>query len=277
MRDNRGVHKPRLIATDVDGTLLDPAELLTERTLKALHGAVHDGVPVVLVSGRPPRWLAPVAQLAGLTGYAVCSNGAVLYDAGADEVLRLRGLAPDILHATAEALEVVLPGCRFGAERVGNSAFDDGLLRFVSERGYHNPWGDAEEMVAPRTQVLAEPAVKLLVSDPQRSSDAMADAARAVLGSDVDVTFSTGGGLIEIAHHSATKATGLAEIASRLGIPVEDTLTFGDMPNDIEMLRWAGHSVAVANAHPLVHEIADETTASNSEDGVAQILERWFT
>jgi len=270
------VYKPRMIATDVDGTLLAPDELLTERTRKALHGAVDDGVPVVLVSGRPPRWLAPVAEQAGLTGYAVCSNGAVLYDVGADEVLRIRGLESETLHRAAEALATALPGCRFGAERVGGSAYDEATVRFLSERGYHNPWGDVDEMVAPRTEVLADPAVKLLVSDPNRTSDAMAAAARAVLDSDVDVTFSTGGGLIEIAHHSATKATGLAEISERLGVAAEDVVAFGDMPNDIEMLRWAGHGVAVANAHPSVHDTADDTTAPNSEEGVAQTLERWF-
>src|SRR5699024_7895072 len=109
VRDNGAVHKPQLIATDVDGTLLGPDERLTARTCDALAGAVRDGVPVVLVSGRPPRWLAPVAQRAGLTGYAVCSNGAVLYDVGADEVLELRGLESEHLNAVAKTLATALP------------------------------------------------------------------------------------------------------------------------------------------------------------------------
>src|SRR5699024_10878489 len=152
-----------------------------ERTRKALHCAVDDGVPVVLVSGRPPRWLAPVAELAGLTGYAVCSNGAVLYDVGADEVLGIRGLEPGTLHRAAEAWATALPGCRFGAGRVARSAYADARVRCRSGRGYHNPWGDVDEMVASRADGLAEPAVKLLVSDPNRTSDTMAAAARAVL------------------------------------------------------------------------------------------------
>lgn len=270
------MHKPQLIATDVDGTLLGPDERLTARTCDALAGAVRDGVPVVLVSGRPPRWLAPVAQRAGLTGYAVCSNGAVLYDVGADEVLELRGLESEHLNAVAKTLANALPSSKLGAERVGTSARDGAVRRFVSEPGYYNPWGDSEELIASRADVLAEPAVKLLVSDPRMSSDAMADAAHAALDGSVDVTFSTGGGLIEIARHGVTKATGLADIAERLGITAEGTIAFGDMPNDVTMLRWAGHAVAVANAHPTVHEAANETTAPNSEDGVAQVLERWF-
>lgn len=270
------VHKPQLIATDVDGTLLGPDELLTSRTRGALAGAVRDGVPVVLVSGRPPRWLAPVARRAGLTGYAVCSNGAVLYDVGADEVLELHGLEPEHLRTVAKTLTTALPDAKLGAERVGTSALDGDVRRFVSEPGYYNPWGDSEELIVSRADVVADPAVKLLVSDPRMSSDAMAAAALAALDGSVDVTFSTGGGLIELARPGVTKATGIADIAARLGVAADSTIAFGDMPNDVAMLRWAGHSVAVANAHPAVHEAADETTAPNSEDGVAQVLERWF-
>ena len=270
------MRKPQLIATDVDGTLLGPKERLTTRTRNAVTSAVQGEVPVVLVSGRPPRWLAPVAELAGLTGYAVCSNGAVLYDIGADEVLELHGLDPEFLHTVAATLDRALPDCRIGAERVGTHALDHEVRRFVSEPGYHNPWGDPEEHVAERADVLAHTAVKLLVSDPRMTSDAMAHAARAALDGSVDVTFSTGGGLIEIAKHGITKATGLAEVAGRFGVPAEGTIAFGDMPNDVLMLRWAGHGVAMANAHPSVREAADEITAPNSEDGVAQVLERWF-
>src|SRR5699024_2292304 len=223
-----------------------------------------------------PRGLRQWGVQTGLPVSAACPNCAVLYAAGADKGLRSRGLQPQALHRAAASLEAALPGCGFGAERVGHSAYDHGAVRFVSERGYHNPWGDPDETLTPRADVLAAPAVKLLASDPERTSDEMATAARAVLDTDFDVTFSTGGGLIEISHHHATKATGLADIVARLGIPAADAVAFGDMPNDIAMLRWAGHGIAVANAHPSVHANADAATAANSEDGVAQALERWF-
>jgi HAD superfamily hydrolase (TIGR01484 family) len=108
------------------------------------------------------------------------------------------------------------------------------------------------------------------------TSDEMARAARAVLDESFDITFSAGGGLIELAAHGITKATGLAEVAERFDVPVERVIAFGDMPNDLDMLRWAGHGVAMANAHPAVREVADEITGPNGEDGVAQVLERWF-
>ncbi|WP_199430802.1 HAD family hydrolase [Qaidamihabitans albus] len=271
------MEKPRLVASDVDGTLLSPLERLTDRTIDVVGRAVDDGVPVLLVSGRPPRWIPAVAEQAGLTGYAVCANGAVLYDIGDDRVLDVHGLLdPVLLNDVAEALEHALPGCRLAAERIGRSAIDPDVQHFVIEPHYSNPWGDGEGSTAPRAEILGHPAVKLLVSHGRMTSDEMARAARAALGGAVDITFSSGGGLIELAARGVTKATGLAEVGRRLGVDAEHTIAFGDMPNDLEMLRWAGHGVAVANAHPDVLDAADEVTAPNSEDGVAQVLERWF-
>ncbi|MFF5991468.1 HAD family hydrolase [Prauserella flavalba] len=271
------MERPRLIASDVDGTLLSNATHLSDRTVDVVGRAVGDGVPVVLVTGRPPRWIPQVAEQAGLTGYAVCANGAILYDIGADRVLDVHGLLdPVLLSDVADALDRAIPGCRLAAERVGTHAVDRDMKNFVIETDYRNPWGDGEGAVVPRAEVLGHAAVKLLVSHSKMTSDAMAEAARSVLDGTVDVTFSSGGGLIELAAHGITKATGLAEVAQRLRADSEGTIAFGDMPNDIEMLRWAGHGVAMANAHPVVLEAADEVTAPNSEDGVAQVLERWF-
>lgn len=275
--DNDGVEKPQLIASDVDGTLLDTFERLSARTIAVVRRASEDGVPVVLASGRPPRWIPAVAQAAGLTGYAVCANGAVLYDVGADRVVDVHGLLqPVLLVEVVAELEKALPGCGFGAERIGDRAIDPRVRNLVIDLGYRNPWGDREGIRSPRAEVIGRPAVKLLVSHPRMRSDEMAAAAGAVLGSSVDITFSAGYGLIEVAAHGITKASGLAAVADRLGVPPERTIAFGDMPNDVEMLRWAGHGVAMANAHPAVLAVADEITGPNTEDGVAQILERWF-
>jgi HAD superfamily hydrolase (TIGR01484 family) len=272
------VEKPQLIASDVDGTLLSTLEDITPRTKSVIRRATEAGVPFVLVSGRPPRWIPPVAQAAGLTGYAVCANGAILYDIGLDEVVAVHGLLdPLLLHDVAAALETAIPGCRLAAERIGTSAVDPDVTNFAIEPDYHNPWGDGGEgKMSPRAEVLGHPAVKLLVSKRGMSSGEMATAARAVLDGAVDITYSANFGLIEVAAHGITKATGLAEVAERYGVAPARTIAFGDMPNDLEMLQWAGHGVAMANAHPDLLAVADEITAPNSEDGVAQVLERWF-
>ena len=100
--------------------------------------------------------------------------------------------------------------------------------------------------------------------------------AREVVGDQLQVTFSTGSGLLELSAPGVDKASGLATVADHLGVDRDDVITFGDMPNDVPMLRWAGHGVAMANAHPEALAVADEVTAPNDEDGVALVLERWF-
>nr|WP_244194644.1 HAD family hydrolase [Amycolatopsis niigatensis] len=271
------VEKPRLIASDVDGTLLGPSEQVTPRTVAVVQRILAGDVPFVLCTGRPPRWIAPIAEPLGLTGYAVCANGAVLLDIGTDSVVAVHGeLKPKLLHDLASALDKALPGCRLAAERISTGSVDHELRNFVIEPEYHNPWGDEESRTAPRAEVLGKTAIKLLVSRRGMTSEEMAEAASAVLDGAVDVTYSSSGGLIELSAHGVTKATGLADIAERFDVPQSSVIAFGDMPNDVEMLQWAGHGVAMANGHPAVLAVADEITGPAAEDGVAQVLERWF-
>ncbi|MBP2321648.1 Cof subfamily protein (haloacid dehalogenase superfamily) [Kibdelosporangium banguiense] len=267
------MQKPGLIASDVDGTLLDVTEQVSARTAAVVTRVTAAGTPFVLVSGRPPRWIPSVAEQAGLTGYAVCANGAVLYDIGADRVLSAYTLDPVTLHDVANALREVLPGMAVATERYNpNGTLDS----FVAEHDYISPWGDADKLAKPRAEVLGHEAVKLLVRHDRMTSEEMAAVAIPVLRGSVNMTFSTSRGLIEVSKLGVTKATGLAEAAKLFSVDVADVVAFGDMPNDIPMLEWAGHGVAMANGHPDVLAVADEIAAANSQDGVAQVLERWF-
>ncbi|WP_308282955.1 HAD family hydrolase [Pseudonocardia nigra] len=267
---------PRLVATDVDGTLLDPDERVSPRAAAVIGRLVEAGAGFVLVTGRPPRWIPPVVAQLGVGRLAVCANGSVLYDAVTDEVVWARTLDPATLADLAEAAATALPGCGLAVERVGSRAFDGAGAQFVAEPDYRHAWPDADNDVAPRSELLSRPAVKLLVRSPRLSSDAMVAALAPVVGDAADLTFSHPRGLVEISPPSVTKATGLAEVAQQHGVEAADVIAFGDMPNDLEMLRWAGHGVAMGNAHPALLEVADEVTASNGEDGLALVLERWF-
>jgi Cof subfamily protein (haloacid dehalogenase superfamily) len=272
------VQAPRLVATDVDGTLLDPDDRVTPRAAAVIDKVVAAGVGFVLVTGRPPRWIPPVTAQLGAARLAVCANGGVLYDAVADEVLWIRALEPAALAELSELASATLPGCGLGVERVevGAGAFDDAASQFVAEPDYLHAWPSADHQRADRPELLSRPAVKMLVRCPQLSSDAMLAALAPVLGEVADLTFSHPRGLVEISPPRVTKASGLAEVAVELGVAAADVVAFGDMPNDLEMLRWAGHGVAMGNAHPVLLEVADEVTASNAEDGLALVLERWF-
>lgn len=274
------VHRPELVASDVDGTLLDPLERITERTGRMIQAVVAAGVPFVLVSGRPPRWIPPVSDAAGLTGYAVCANGATVYDIGKDEVLSVRGLDPVQLGDIVHAVSAALPEIAVSTERtdIGSPLNES----YAMETEFQNPWGDPhgiESVATPltRAEVLGKTATKLLIRHRGMTSDRLAAAVREVLGdAPVELTYSSNQGLLEVSAAGVTKASGLAWVCERIGVPAEKVVAFGDMPNDVPMLRWVGHGVAMANAHPDLLAVADETTAPNSEDGVAQVLERWF-
>ncbi|HEY0638823.1 MAG TPA: HAD family hydrolase [Pseudonocardiaceae bacterium] len=270
------MQRPGLVACDIDGTLLDATTRASRRTVDVVARVVAAGVPFVLVTGRPPRWVPPVVGEIGHAGLAVCANGAVLYDAAADRVLAASTLDPVTLRDLATALASALPGAMLAAERIGATALPRDE-EFLAETGYAHPWPSPETPFAPRDELLGHPAVKLLVRHPGMTSEAMAEAANAVLAGEVGITFSTSKGLLELSAPGVSKATGLAGVAERFGVAQEDVIAFGDMPNDLPMLSWAGHGVAMANAHPSVLDGADEVTAPNSEDGVALVLERWFS
>lgn len=276
-RDARSVGAPRLVATDVDGTLLGDDDEISARTADVIARLVAGGVAFALVTGRPPRWIPPIrAKLPdGLVRWCVCANGAVLYDAIADEVLDARTLDPDAVNAVASTATELFPGCGLGIERVGTATtgtFDE----FLAEPGYVHAWGESDAGPATRDELLARPVTKLLIRAPELSSEQMMRGLVPRVGDVADLTFSHPGGLVEASAPGVSKATGLSVLAERLGVHAADVVAFGDMPNDREMLGWAGRGVAMGNAHPELLTLADEVTAPNSSDGIAEVLERWF-
>ncbi|SDP93125.1 hypothetical protein SAMN04487905_11427 [Actinopolyspora xinjiangensis] len=270
------MRRPRLVASDVDGTLLDPAERVTERTARNARGVHESGTPFVLVTGRPPRWIPRIVAGLGVAGTVVCSNGAVVYDAAADRVLHSTSIDPIALRDVTGELREALPGCSFGVERSTNGAHDRLDQQFIAESSFHRCWPNPDLRVAPPDELVGMPAVKLLVMHERMTSAEMAVAAAELVGGRLQVTYSTGAGLLELSAPGTNKAAGLARVAEDLSVEPSDVIAFGDMPNDIPMLEWAGHGVAVGNAHPDVRQIADEVTAGNHADGVATVLERWW-
>ncbi|HEY5857412.1 MAG TPA: HAD family hydrolase [Aldersonia sp.] len=269
--------KPALVASDVDGTLIDEDEKVSARTKSVVASIVSDGVPFVLATGRPPRWIAPVVDGLGFAPLAVCGNGAVLYDSAADRVLSAHILDVETLNWVAELAYRTLPGCGLAAERIGESAHDAATPQFVSAPDYEHAWLNPDNTEVSLDEVLAAPAIKLLIRLRDAASEQMRAALAPLVGGRADITYSTNNGLIEISAPGVTKASGLRELAERMGISdLTGAVAFGDMPNDVPMLELAGHGVAMRNAHPDALAAADEITAGNDEDGVAQVLERWW-
>lgn len=268
--------KPKMVATDVDGTLIDHDERVTARTKAAVAALISDGVPFVLATGRPPRWIDPVVDGLGYAPLCVCGNGAVIYDSAADRVLASRTLDVDTLAWIADLAERALPGCGLAAERVGASAHDAVTPQFVSSPEYEHAWLNPDDTEVSRAEVIDAPAIKMLVRLRGTSSADMRAVLAPLIGDRADITYSTDHGLIELSATGVTKASGLAIVAQRLGVEHSAIIAFGDMPNDVPMLTMVGHGVAMANAHPEAIAAADEIAAANSDDGVAQVLERWW-
>lgn len=268
--------KPKMVATDVDGTLLDEWERVTPRTRTAVAALIADGVPFVLATGRPPRWIDPVIEGLGFPPLCVCGNGAVIYDSAADRILHTSTLDVESLAWIADLAERVLPGCGLAAERVGRSAHDAATPQFVSSPEYEHAWLNPDDTQVSRQEVISASAIKMLIRLRGTPSAQMQSALEPHLAGRADITYSTNNGLIELSAPGITKAAGLSVVAERLGVDPAAILAFGDMPNDVPMLRMAGHGVAMGNAHPEALAAADEITASNSEDGVARVLERWW-
>ena len=275
---------PSLIASDVDGTLLDNHEKVTARTLAALERARGAGVELVLATGRPSRWIPQVsdqlADSAAAVRYAVCANGAIVYDVLADEILHVEALAPDVLRVLTEAVAERLPGAGLAAERPGTvaqaGAGDAVTAPFVASAGYEHAWLNPDHVEVSDEHLYAAPAVKLLARVPGMTSRDMAHRLRPAVDGLAEVTYSIGTGLIELSVPGVHKAGGLQWLAANTDIAAANPIAFGDMPNDIEMLRWAGLGVAMGHGDPAAIAAADEVARPNHEDGLAQVLERWF-
>lgn len=267
---------PALIATDVDGTLLNADEEVTPRTRAAVRAAIDAGIQFVLATGRPPRWIAPVVDALGFAPMAVCANGTVVYDSATDRIVSARTLSVEMLAAIAEVATRIIPGAGLAVERVGRSAHDAATPGFLSSPGYEHAWLNPDNTEVSLEDVLSAPAVKMLIRKAGAQSADMEAALAPHVDTIGDLTFSTNNGLIEVVPLGISKATGVDEVAAPLGITAQDVVTFGDMPNDISMLLWAGLGVAMGNAHPAVKEAADEVTTPNTDDGLARVLERWW-
>lgn len=267
---------PKMVATDVDGTLIDHDERVSDRTRAAVTALVADGVPFVLATGRPPRWVDPIVEGLGHAPLCVCANGAVLYDSATDRILGAYTLGIETLTRVAEIAERVLPGCGLAAERVGASAHDAATPQFVSAPDYEHAWLNPDDTEVARHEVVAAPAIKLLIRMRGADSGQMRAALAPFVGDQADITYSTDHGLIELSAPGVTKASGLVTVAQRLGIDRDRVIAFGDMPNDVPMLELAGHGVAMANGHAEAIAAANEVTSTNVEDGVARVLERWW-
>ena len=253
------------MATDLDGTLLRSDGSVSGYTREVLHRLTATGIGVVLVTARPPRWMDDLADI-GVEGLALCGNGAFTYDLTTRRIVDHRLLAQEVTGALLTDLRDRIPDVRLATECL------DGLSREHAYQGEHLS-GDAWRVVD--AVELGDRAVgKILVRHDDLDTEELTALVAEIVGSRAEVSHSGATRMAEVGPPGVTKAVALAHWCSQQEPAVDagEVWAFGDMPNDLPMLTWAGRSFAVANAHPEVLAAASDHVPSNDDDGVARTL-----
>ncbi|MBB5235015.1 hypothetical protein HNQ09_002458 [Deinococcus budaensis] len=263
----------RLIATDLDGTLLRPDRTVSARTRAALDAARTAGIHVVPVTARQPRGVRRIAEAAGFDGYALCANGAYGVHLGTGEVLFEAHVSAAAQRALAWGLTQRVPGVLFLSVREGGEVYvaQEGYAALARYEDHKREPGElgGHDLDA----VLAAPSLKFIVRHAAVTPRELLGELRALKLGGFAVTHS-GSPFLEVLAEGVSKAWGLERLCTRLGIRREEVLAFGDAPNDAELLAWAGRGVAMGNAEPEALAAADEVTLTNEEDGVAVVIEQ---
>jgi Cof subfamily protein (haloacid dehalogenase superfamily) len=267
--------KIELVASDLDGTLLGSDGRVSRRTREAVH-RVRRSVPVLIATGRPPRWVYPVADDLEHHHVAVCANGAITVDlSDGGRVLDSSLLSHSLAQNVVAAVRSVLPDASFAVDQ---------LAGFAHAPNYVPTWELPDDVVvAPIEELIAVPCFKLLFRHHRMSTDYVRKITEAI-GSNGSVTYGASGSFsgttsladvhIEVMAPGVSKASALHRYCETQGIDPSAVVVFGDMPNDLDMIRWAGHGVAMANGHADVRDAAHEVALTNNDHGVAVVLDR---
>lgn len=255
---------PRLVATDLDGTLLHTDGTVSDWTVDVMRATERAGVQIVVVTARPPHWMHQLLEVIGEHGLAICANGAFVYDVVGRRVLREHTLSREAVAEIAADLRRELPGITFAVERRDGAGREPAFVqRHPVPPG--SPVAALEELIDPLPG-------KLLARHGGFEPEEFIAAVTRVIGDRAVVAMSGSSGLAEISAAGVTKAAALADWCIEHEIDASEVWAFGDMPNDVPMLAWAGRSYAVANAHPDAVAAATDRCGSNDDDGVATVL-----
>ena len=256
---------PRLVATDLDGTLLRSDGTISAHTADVVAALEDAGVGVVFVTARPPEWIEPLADAVGAHGTVICANGAFVYGVPSRSILESHVLEPDFVLSLAAELRSTLPAAAMAVQGPGGLLFES-----------HFPllWPSTPTWrAAPRVEdFLDVPVGKLMVQCAATPELELVARVAEVLAGRAMVCHSGVPSLAEVSALGVTKAAALERWCTARGIAAHDVWAFGDMPNDLDMLRWAGTAFAVAGAHPDVLSAAHHVVGTNDDDGVARLL-----
>lgn len=266
---------PKMIATDIDGTMIRSDGTLSPRVRQALHDAAEAGIHVVPATGRPEMVATDVIDALGLGNYWIFANGAMTRNLTTNETIRGFWMDPAIAQGLVVEMRDAFPGARFAVELEFGMAYEAGFEKIVPSRPPVDPIDDILDGIIPPDG--SSPRVqKVLVFDPDRTIDELHGAVADVLG-DHGVPSYSGLRFIEVSASLVTKAHALDALCVDLGVDVSDVAAYGDNHNDVAMLEWAGQGYAMANATDDAKEAAGQVIQNNNDDGLALSIESFLS
>lgn len=259
----------KLIAIDIDDTLINDNREVTPATQQALEQAVAQGVVVTLATGRAYASAQAIARQTGLNVPIITYQGALVKNLLDEKVLYERYMPQDAAHKLFEfCIERNLHLQTYIDDKLYAREENQKLIDYTTLNG------TAYYVEPDFSKLVAQPTPKMLIIDEPEYLDQIAPVIRELLGDGVHVTKSKPN-FLEIMHHEGTKGHALKFLAGHFGCDLSQTIAIGDSWNDHEMLEAAGLGVAMANAIPALKDIADYVTLSNNEDGVKHVIDKF--
>ncbi|GAB3556471.1 hydroxymethylpyrimidine pyrophosphatase-like HAD family hydrolase [Actinopolyspora lacussalsi] len=264
----RSSWKPSLVALDVDGTMVDPeTQSLSDPVRRAVRRVASSGSHLVIATGRSMLGTLPVLDELGVTdGVALCSNGAVRVDVAAREAVSVETFDPQPVHTR---LSPLLPGSLFAAERVGVGSMV--TAPFTPEELHGPQWH------AGLAELLGHPVPRFIVNWANRDPAEVWGRLEGVELPGCTYTIDHYDPWVTVVPAGVSKAAALEKLRLELGVSPEGTFAAGDGDNDLQMLEWAHHSVAMGQAPATVRLTAAEVTSPVTQNGLVPALGRWFS
>jgi Cof subfamily protein (haloacid dehalogenase superfamily) len=257
----------RLVALDLDGTLLDSNKRISGRTVKAIRLMPELGVRVAIASARPPRSCRAIYDGLGLDTWQVNYNGALLWDPPGGRPVRHWPMQGELVWKMVNLARQEVPGVQVAAEVVD---------RWYTDK--HDPYRTTvtgklfrPDVVAPLAAWGKQSTTKLMFLAEPRKVAKVREALRREFGSQANVVHADPD-LVQVMDRTAGKDVALAHVAQHHGIDRAETMAVGDALNDLEMLQWAAVPVAMKNGCEDCRRIANWVAPTNDDDGVYQAL-----
>ena len=260
----------RLVAIDLDGTLLDDHKKISEPTVRALACLPRNEVKVVLATARPPRSVRHLYEQLGLDSFTINYNGALIWDEPNRLPVFHRPMAGDLVHEIVNAARSLYADLLVSCEIMDRWFTDQDDHTYTTETGrLFRP-----DLICPVAEICRQPVTKLMfLGHPELIS--AVEPLIAKLFADRVTTIRADADLIQVMDNRVSKATALCKIADFYGVPMEQVMAIGDAPNDVAMLQTAGVAIAVDNAHERVKQVAHWVAPSNNDHGVHAALVRY--